>query len=288
MTRQRFIVAAGVVGLVVLTIVLFLSSLGSARTASIQNFQRTGDARKIVVTVMIGLGTDIAERDVREDAKTVRITVRVRQSPGAYPSIGIIVPVVVSLKDALGERTVLDGDGRAVLDLGQYEPPRQPSIDLSDVGVIEKGSVRSTGDSIEFAWKDLRGAPHALGELRGKIVVIHTRTSFSNEGKITFMELQGYLESAPADVRTRVVVLLITLAEDPARAAVVRPSANWRPMLAFSDVVELVGGTGPEIFRLQAVPVTWFLSSDGVIRQRVIGRAMTRDQIAEGIRAASR
>lgn len=288
MTRQRFIVAASVVGLAVLTVVLFLSSLGSVRTASILNFQRTGDARKIVVTVMIGLGTEIAERDVREDARTVKVTVRVRQSPGTYLSIGIYVPVLVSLNDALGDRTVLDGDGRAVLDLGQYEPPRQPSIDLSDVGVIEKGSFRTSGDSIDFGWKDLRGAPHALTELRGKIVVIHTRTSFSNEGKITFMELQGYLESAPPDVRSRVVVLLITLAEDPARAAVVRPSESWRPLLAFADVVELVGGTGPEIFRLQSVPVTWFLSSDGVIRQRVVAKAMSRDEIAEAIRTASR
>lgn len=288
MTRQRFIVAAAVAGLAVLTVLLFLSTLGSVRTASIQSFQRTGDASKIVVTVMIGLGTEIAERDVREDARTVIVTVRVRQSPGIYPSIGIIVPVVVSLKNALGDRTVLDGDGHAVLDLGQYEPPRQPPVDLSDIGVIEKGSFRATGESIDFAWKDLRGAPHALSDLRGKTVVIHTRTSFSNEGKVTFMELQGYLDSAPPDVKSRVVVLLITLAEDPVRAAIVRPSEVWRPLLAFSDVVELVGGTGPEIFRLQSVPVTWFLSSDGVIRQRVVGRAMTRDEIAEAIRTASR
>lgn len=288
MSRQRFIVAAGVAGLVVLTVLLFLSTLGSVHSASIQNFQRTGDARKIVVTVMIGLGTEIAERDVREDAKTVSVTVRVRQSPGTYPAIGIVVPVLVSLKDALGERTVLDGDGRPVLDLGRYDPPRQPPIEVDDVGVIEKGSFRATGDSIDFAWKDLRGAPHALSELRGKTVVVHTRTSFSSEGKITFMELQSYLESAPPDVKSRVVVLLITLAEDPVRAAVVRPSESWRPLLAFSDVVELVGGTGPEIFRLQSVPVTWFLSSDGVIRQRVTGRAMTRDEVADAIRTASR
>lgn len=288
MTRQRFIVAAGVAGLVVLTVLLFIGTLASVRTASILNFQRTGDPSKIVVTVMIGLGTEIAERDVREESKTVSVIVRVRQSPGTYPAIGILVPVVVSLKNALGDRTVLDGDGHPVLDLGQYEPPRQPSIDLGDVGVIEKGSFRATGDAIEFGWKDLRGAPHALSELRGKTVVIHTRTSFSNEGKMTLLELQGYLESASPDVRSRVVVLLITLAEDPARAAVVRPSEAWRPMLAFADVVELVGGTGPEIFRLQSVPVTWFLSSEGVIRQRVVGRAMTRDEVAEAIRTASR
>jgi hypothetical protein len=205
-----------------------------------------------------------------------------------YPSIGIIVPVVVSLSDALGTRTVLDADGHAVLDLGQYESPRQPSTDLSDVGVIEKGSFRTIGDAIDFGWKDLRGAPHALTELRGHVVIIHTRTSFSSEGKVTLGELEGYLQSAAPDVRSRVVVLVITLAEDPLRAAVVRPSDSWRPLLAFSDAVELVGGTGPEIFRLQSVPVTWFLGTDGAVRQRVSGRAMRRDEVAEAIRAASR
>lgn len=288
MTRQRFTIAAAVLGLAVLTVALYLSTLGSVRNASIQSFQRTGDPRKIVVTILTGFGTEIAERTVREDARSVSVTVRVRQSPGSYPSIGIILPVVVSLSDALGSRAVLDPDGQAVLDLGQYEAPRQPPIALDDVGVVVKGSFRTVGDAIDFGWKDLRGTPHALTELRGKVVVIHTRTSFSSEGKMTLGELEGYLQSAAPDVRSRVVVLVITLAEDPLRAAVVRPSDSWRPLVALSDAVELVGGSGPEIFRLQSVPVTWFLGTDGTVRQRASGRAMTRDEVAEAIRAASR
>lgn len=124
MNRQRFIVAAGVVGLVVLTVVLFLSSLSGQRTASIDSFQRTGDPRKIVVNITIGLGTEIAERSVREDAKAVTVTVGVRQSPGAYPAIALWVPVVVSLKDPLGDRAVLDPAGQTVRDAGDiYRPP---------------------------------------------------------------------------------------------------------------------------------------------------------------------
>ena len=124
MTRQRFAVAAGVIGLVVLTVALFLSSLASVRTANIDSFQRTGDPRKIVVNVTIGLGTEIAERSVREDVKTVIVTVGVRQSPGIYPAIAFWVPVVVSLKDPLGDRAVLDPAGQTVRDAGDiYRPP---------------------------------------------------------------------------------------------------------------------------------------------------------------------
>ena len=123
MTRQRFIIAAAVAGLAVLTLVLFLSSLATVNTARIASFQRTGDTRKIVVNVIIGLGVDIAERSVREDAKTVVVTVAVRQNPGTYPAIAFVVPVLVSLKDPLGERAVLDSTGLTVRDVGDYRPP---------------------------------------------------------------------------------------------------------------------------------------------------------------------
>jgi hypothetical protein len=123
MTRQRFVVAAGVIGLIVLTVVLFLSSIAAVHTARINSFQRTGDPRKIVVNVIIGLGVDVAERTVRESPQSVSVTVAVRQNSGVYPAVAFIVPVLVSLKDALGDRAVLDQDGQAVRDAGNYSPP---------------------------------------------------------------------------------------------------------------------------------------------------------------------
>lgn len=113
------------IGLVVLTIVLFLSSLASVQTVRIDGFQRSGDPRKIIANVVIGLGDEIAERSVDEDQRTVRVTVRVR-SPvgvGARELLGIPVPVVVSLKQPLEGRVVVDFDGRQVRDLGIYYPP---------------------------------------------------------------------------------------------------------------------------------------------------------------------
>jgi hypothetical protein len=122
-TRQRFIVAAGVIGLIVHSVVLFISAHASVRTVTIDSFQRTGDPRKIVVNVTIGLGTEIAERNVREDANAVTVTVNVRQSPGSYPALGLWVPVLVSLKEPLGDRAVLDPTGRAVRDVGGIYMP---------------------------------------------------------------------------------------------------------------------------------------------------------------------
>jgi hypothetical protein len=124
MTRQRFVIVASVVGLVVLTVVLFVGSLATVNPAHIVSYQRTGDPRKIVVTITTGLGADIAERTVREDARTVTVTVAMRQNPGSYPAYAFALPVVISLKDPLGDRAVLDQAGQTVAEVGEtYRPP---------------------------------------------------------------------------------------------------------------------------------------------------------------------
>jgi hypothetical protein len=122
-TGQRFIVAAAVIGLAVLTIALFASSLVSVRTIRIDSFQRTADPQKLVVNVVLGLGDELAERTVDEDARNVRITVRVREPAGARDLIGVPVPILVTLRAPLDGRSVLDYDGSAVRDLGQYLGP---------------------------------------------------------------------------------------------------------------------------------------------------------------------
>jgi len=122
-TRERFVVGAAVIGLIVLTLVLFLSSVATVHTARINSFQRTADPSKIVVNVIIGFGVDVAERTVREGPQSVSVTVAVRQNSGVYPAVAFIVPVLVSLKDPLGDRAVLDQDGQPVRDAGDYSPP---------------------------------------------------------------------------------------------------------------------------------------------------------------------
>lgn len=123
MTVQRVVVAAGVIGLVLLTVVLFVSSLASVQTVHVDSFQRTADPRKIVLNVTIGLGDEFAERTVDENELTVTVTVRVRQPSGPRDLLGVAVPVVVTLKEPLEARRVLDFDGAPVRDLGQYQGP---------------------------------------------------------------------------------------------------------------------------------------------------------------------
>ena len=123
MTGQRFVIAAAVIGLVVLTVVLFLGSLASVRTVRIDSFQHSTDPQKLIVNVTIGLGDEIIERSVNEDERSVKVTVRVRQPTGSRVLLGIPVPIVVSLKQPLAERAVVDYDGSPVCDLGQYFAP---------------------------------------------------------------------------------------------------------------------------------------------------------------------
>ena len=123
MTRQRFIVAAGVIGLVVLTVGLFLGTLASTRAVRIDSFQRSADPNKVIVTVTIGLGDELAERSVDEDERTVKVTVRVKEPAGPRDLLGIPVPVVVSLRRPLEDRVVQDHEGNQVRDLGMYSAP---------------------------------------------------------------------------------------------------------------------------------------------------------------------
>ena len=123
MTRTRLIVGASLIGLAVLTVALFVDSLRPVYTPGIDSFQRTADPRKIVVTVTVGLGDEFADRQVREDDRSVTVTVHVRQLVANKVALGVPVPVVVTLKEPLADRTVRDPRGNAVRDAGSYRAP---------------------------------------------------------------------------------------------------------------------------------------------------------------------
>jgi hypothetical protein len=169
-------------------------------------------------------------------------------------------------------------------DLGRYEPPQEPPIDLGQIGIVEANSYRMDGDAIDFRWTNAaRSETHSFTELRASTVVLLSRTSFSGEGKLTLLAVEQYLSEASAAERDRIVVVVITLNEDPARAAIGRPSVTFRPLVAFADAT---GAEAPAFLRFSAVPVAWFVGPDGVVRQRIEGRAATRDDIARAIAAA--
>ena len=110
-------------GLVALTVILFVESLNVTGTAQIVGYQTTADPRRIVVIVELGRLDDIAERQIQEDASTVRVTVRKRSAPGTAPADLIIFPVTLTLREALRDRTVLDDKGTRVPGRGVYQPP---------------------------------------------------------------------------------------------------------------------------------------------------------------------
>jgi hypothetical protein len=126
-TRTGIVVAASLAGLAVLSFLIASLILNTGRIVPIDSFQRTADPMKIVVVVTIGLLDDFAERTVSEDASSVKIIVRVRTRAGSSVALGVPVPVTVTLREPLGTRTVIDGSGRAVLDLGTYRTPTVPS-----------------------------------------------------------------------------------------------------------------------------------------------------------------
>ena len=126
MTRTRLIVGGAIAGLTLLTVLLILEALNVAGSAQIVGYQQTGDPRKIVVIVALGRLEDIAERQVQEDARSVRVTVRKRSSAGTAPADLIFLPVTLTLRDALGARAVLDDKGAPVRDRGTYELPQSP------------------------------------------------------------------------------------------------------------------------------------------------------------------
>lgn len=287
--RKSGLIGAAIGGLIVGAVATFAAT-GAWRsallsdTAPVQSFQRTGDPRQIVVVVMVGLGDRIVESTARETDTTVTPIVRVSSPPGIRPAIGILVTMTITLRDALGSRNVLDGSGKPVLDLGTYRPPREPPIDLNEIGIVQKGTFRTTGDAIDLEWRNASGTPaFTLAQLRGSTVVMLSRTSFSNEAKMSLLALQDRLAALPPHEAERVVVVLITLNEDPQRAAIVRPSTRYRPLVAFADTT---GADAPEILRFASVPVMWFVGPDGTLRHRVERRAASNQDILQGLAVA--
>jgi hypothetical protein len=121
-TRNAVIAGVAGLGLVVLSVTLYFFAVGQEATADIVGFQRTSDDRRIVVFIGTGLLTDVLERQVTEDASSVRVTVRIRAGK-VVPAVRISLPVLVSLKDPLGERAVLDQNGVRVVDRGHFDLP---------------------------------------------------------------------------------------------------------------------------------------------------------------------
>lgn len=223
-------------------------------------YRRTGDDRKLVVTATIGHGVDIVRVWAQEEPGRVMVSVRARRQPSWYGSaaVGIAVPVVVTLRDPLGERVVVEArQGARLLD--------QAVLAQQEVGVIEGASVRTSASTIDFRWTDSKGS-HSVAELRGLTVVLVNRDGRSNDAKISVGALESYVAKASAADRARVRVLVIHFDRrlaSPSRDEVVRTL-----VIAPGEVPS----DAPGILHEAGVPALWVIGPDGTVRERIVGR----------------
>jgi hypothetical protein len=237
-------------------------------------YQRTGDERKFVVTATLGRGVDIVRVSAKEDPSRVVVSVRARSRPswGFSDLVGIPVPVVVTLRDSLRERAVIDGrHGARLLD--------EAVLAQQEVGVIEGASVRTSPTTIDFRWTDSKGT-HSVAELRGQTVVIVNRDGHSNDAKISVGALESYVAKASTADRARVLVLVVHFDRRlayPSRDEVVRT--------LFVPPGE-VPSDAPEILREAGVPALWVIGPDGRVRERIVGRAASDADVARALAPA--
>jgi hypothetical protein len=125
-SRARWL-SAGILALGAFSAVALAAQTSREADAQLVSYYQTGDARKIVVSVAVGLGDDILGSSTVEDATSVRVTVRVRHGTGTYPAILLFLPTVVPLRSALLDRAVLDAAGRPLADLGYYRAMPTPT-----------------------------------------------------------------------------------------------------------------------------------------------------------------
>ena len=120
--RARLL-AAAVLFVVAAAVVVALASASSVTDVRVDSYQLTADPRQIVANVTVGLSYEITEHSAREDPAAITVTVRARRPSGSWPSIGIFVPVPITLRSDLGDRTVIDSFGSVVPQHGTYRPP---------------------------------------------------------------------------------------------------------------------------------------------------------------------
>lgn len=123
LTRRAQLLFATALFLVAGAAAFVVSGGDSTVDIPVNGYQVTGDPRQVVANVTVGLSYEITEHSVREDGTTVTLIVRARRPGGSWPAIGILVPVPITLRSDLGERTVVNSSGSSVPQHGMYRAP---------------------------------------------------------------------------------------------------------------------------------------------------------------------
>jgi len=142
----------------------------------------------------------------------------------------------------------------------------------------ETGSAARVGQlAPDFTLLDLDGNLVSLSAFRGQTVVINFWATWCESCRREFPDLVDvYAESNINGL----VVLSVDFQEDPAS---VRKFAN-EFAVRFPLVIDADGSVASR-YRIEGLPVTWFVDSQGVLRDRVIG-TLTRGRLRSGLRQA--
>jgi hypothetical protein len=106
-----------------LALLIGVGALMTARDAGTYNARIGGykieDPYRIVVYVSLGYADPVISYTAREEADRVVVTIRARNrdfGPGTFKQLtaSLASPVLVSLNSQLGNRIVVDGDGKVV------------------------------------------------------------------------------------------------------------------------------------------------------------------------------
>lgn len=126
MSRRQILIASAVTIAAALLLIAVLRP--REYDAQPESYWETGDSLQIVTVITVGIGDEVVGRNLLEDARTVRISVRVRENFSNKPSLGVRIPVAITLKQHLLDRTVEDSTGRVVRKIAApgYGAPTPP------------------------------------------------------------------------------------------------------------------------------------------------------------------
>jgi len=271
------VLALGAVAVLVLALVNLTRVANTYEAGLDGHYQRTDDPKQLIVTATVGRDDEIVDYLTREDAVSVRLTVRARNPHtwGWNDLVGYSRTVLVTLRDPLGDRTVFDGrSGTRMQDIAV-------SVARREVGLIDATSYRMASDGlIELRWTDSKGV-HAISDLRGAGVVFVTRgPSFEQQSssKMNMLAFEGYLATATDSIRNTTFVFVINFD----RANAVAP--DDAPFRALFVDPATVPADAPEILKADAPAVVWVIAPDGHHFVRFSGPApLTREQVAQAL-----
>jgi len=160
-------------------------------------------------------------------------------------------------------------------------PPVPTKVAVIRVNLPDVGSDRSAGRvgvaAPNFQWLSPDGTAHTLADLRGKTVVINWWATWCGPCRAEMPALQRVARNEP-----NVVFLGINLQEDEDQVA------TFFERLELANLTPIIDPNGETArrFGIAALPDTFFVGPDGVIKHVEIGGPMSEDAIRAGIAKA--